>query len=202
MSRFINVNEEAPQIDRFGRGFDIHEFRTYEDCDNAYQELEIIVGNIRNQISNANSRPIKNEDEKAWRIRVQDALKYKELALQALKAKMKQLAPAHVTINDVLINLLKQINPTVYTQLYEEAQKRYPSEGNGKELQQRIDEAIDIAFDYGQTLGEPYKLWVIDQMIRKLKGSDEAYQEFVHEYELPADDSDMIYAWNIGEHPP
>jgi hypothetical protein len=200
MSRFIN--EDAPQIDRFGRGFDINEYRTYEDCDNAYRELEIIITNIRTQIANANSRPIKNEDEKAWRIRVQDALKYKELALQALNNKMKQLSPTAVSLNDILIDLLRQTNPTAYSQLHLEAQKRFPAEGNGKELQQRIDDAIDVAFDYGQVVGEQHKLWVIDQMIRKLKGDIESYTDFVREYEQPADDADGVYAWDIGEQPP
>lgn len=201
MSRFININEEAPQIDKFGRGFDINEYKTYEECDNAFKELEIIITNIRTQIANANSRPIKNEDDKAWRIRVQDALKYKELALQALKSKIKQMSPTYVSINDVLIDLLKQTNPIAYSQLYAEAQRRYPTEGNGKELQQRIEDAIDVAFDYGQFPGEQHKLWVIDQMVRKLRGEDD-YQKFVREYEQPVDDEYAPVVWQLGEHPP
>lgn len=60
----------------------------------------------------------------------------------------------------------------------------------------KIAGALAVAFDYGQIDGAHHKAWVIDQMVRKLLGSDEAYQEWVATY-----CGDDEYEWDTGVAP-
>ena len=61
-------------------------------------------------------------------------------------------------------------------------------------LQQRIDKAIEIAYQYAQIDGAHHKMWTIDQMLRELL--DSKYDEFIREYE-----EDGEYTWDIGISP-
>ena len=71
------------------------------------------------------------------------------------------------------------------------------------ELEERIINALSLAFQYGQTDGDHHKAWVIDQMVRALHGLDEgndfndAYGEWVADYE--GDDGE--YTWDTGVAP-
>jgi hypothetical protein len=54
-----------------------------------------------------------------------------------------------------------------------------------------MEEALDIAFEYGGTDGAHHKQWVIDQMVRAISG--EGYAEWVSLYE-----GDGQYEWDTG----
>ena len=58
---------------------------------------------------------------------------------------------------------------------------------------QKIDKALEIAWEYGQFDGAHHKMWVIDQMVRVL--SDD-YDKFVKEYE--EEDGEKQYEWDYG----
>lgn len=55
-----------------------------------------------------------------------------------------------------------------------------------EEYQQRIDNALKIAFEYSQIDGSHHKAWVIDQMIRSLLGDD--YKKWVEKYMFDGQD--------------
>lgn len=42
---------------------------------------------------------------------------------------------------------------------------------------ERIKKALDLAWDYAQCDGGHHKMWVIDQMVRALCGSEEEYEK-------------------------
>ena len=48
------------------------------------------------------------------------------------------------------------------------------------EYRQRVNTALDVAEDHGQTDGAHHKMWVIDQMVRALL--DDYYDEWVADY--------------------
>ena len=58
-------------------------------------------------------------------------------------------------------------------------------------LQQRIDKAIEIAYQYAQIDGGHHKMWTIDQIVRELLGDE--YDKFIKEYE-----EDGEYIWDTG----
>lgn len=59
------------------------------------------------------------------------------------------------------------------------------------EMKDKINNAINLAFQYAQIDGSHHKMWVIDQMLRALLGGN--YDNFVKEYE-----EDGKYAWDTG----
>lgn len=59
---------------------------------------------------------------------------------------------------------------------------------------ERIKEALSLAWQYGQIDGSHHRLWVIDQMVRALLG--EEYSKWVEAYETP--DGQDYYEWNTG----
>ena len=61
-------------------------------------------------------------------------------------------------------------------------------------LQERIDKALEIAYQYAQIDGDHHKMWVIDQIIRKLLKNN--YDNWVKEYE-----EDGEYLWDTGINP-
>ena len=63
---------------------------------------------------------------------------------------------------------------------------------------QRIDEAIDLALNYGGIDGGHHKMWVIDQMLRVLLGAN--YEQAIVEYRAGEDGPDT-YFWDIGTPP-
>jgi len=65
------------------------------------------------------------------------------------------------------------------------------------ELRLRIDEAIEIATEYGQIDGAHHKAWVIDQMVRVLAGSREEYERIVSEA-CDGEDGADTYEWDEG----
>lgn len=67
----------------------------------------------------------------------------------------------------------------------------------GKELNKNIQMALGYAWSYGQIDGDHHKMWVIDQMVRCLCGSEEKYKKWVEEYETPLTDDDY-YSWDVG----
>ncbi len=60
-----------------------------------------------------------------------------------------------------------------------------------------IAEALKIAYQYSQIDGGHHKAWVIDQMIRKLLKTEEAYNEWIKNY-CNEDDDPNAYEWDIG----
>lgn len=74
-----------------------------------------------------------------------------------------------------------------------------------RELKQRIDEALDIAFEYSQVDGNHHKAWVIDQMVRKLLGDD--YKAWIEKYMFDGQDpveavqNENNFIWEIGAAP-
>lgn len=62
---------------------------------------------------------------------------------------------------------------------------------------ERIQKALDIAWQYAQIDGAWHKMWVIDQMVRALCGSEEEYENWVEEYETPLS-RDEYYEWDVG----
>lgn len=63
-----------------------------------------------------------------------------------------------------------------------------------KNNKNKIEKALDIAWQYGQIDGGHHKMWVIDQMVEALCGSKEEYNNWVKSYEAP----DGEYEWDTG----
>ena len=64
-------------------------------------------------------------------------------------------------------------------------------------MDERIEAALDLAWQYGQIDGSHHKMWVIDQMVRVLCGSEAVYEKWVGEYTKPIRDNDY-YEWDCG----
>jgi hypothetical protein len=64
-----------------------------------------------------------------------------------------------------------------------------------KTTEQRIDDAIDLAVQYGGIDGDHHKAWVIDQMVRALAG--DRYAEIVRDAKA-GEDGPETYEWNEG----
>lgn len=64
----------------------------------------------------------------------------------------------------------------------------------------RIGEAVAVALSYRQIDGAHHKMWVIDQMVRKLLGP-EPYEQMVREYEETQEDGEPMYEWETGGAP-
>lgn len=65
---------------------------------------------------------------------------------------------------------------------------------------ERVKNALQIAWQYGQIGGEHHKTWVIDQIVRMLCGNEEEYNKWVEAYQMPLDDGDY-YSWDTGISP-
>ena len=63
-------------------------------------------------------------------------------------------------------------------------------------MEERIKKALEFAWSYGQIDGAHHKLWVIDQMVRALCGSDKEYSDWVNSYETP--DGEDYWEWDTG----
>lgn len=61
--------------------------------------------------------------------------------------------------------------------------------------EEKIYEALEIAFQYGQIDGDHHKTWVIDQMVRVLADD---YDKFVKEYEEEDENGEKLYIWDCG----
>lgn len=64
-----------------------------------------------------------------------------------------------------------------------------------QEQEKQINEALDLAFEYAQIDGGHHKMWVIDQMVRKLTGNN--YEEWVDNYEYD-EETEKEYDWDTG----
>jgi len=60
---------------------------------------------------------------------------------------------------------------------------------------EKIHEAIDIAIRYGQIEGDHHRIWVIDQMVRALAGSE---YDSVIAGANEGEDGPNTYSWDIG----
>ena len=63
------------------------------------------------------------------------------------------------------------------------------------EEQRKIQQALDIAIEYGGFDGGHHKAWVIDQMVRALTGHE--YNAFVKDV-CSGEDGPDTYAWDEG----
>lgn len=59
----------------------------------------------------------------------------------------------------------------------------------------RIELALELALDNGQTDGDHHKLWVIDQIVRVLTG--DRYEQVITEY-CDGEDGPETYEWDTG----
>ena len=59
---------------------------------------------------------------------------------------------------------------------------------------ERIEKALEIAFQYGGIDGSHHKMWVIDQMIRVLEPNYEFWIEIHNE----GDEGPNTYEWDCG----
>lgn len=66
-----------------------------------------------------------------------------------------------------------------------------------KIAEDRIKEALEIAWSYAQVDGAHHKAWVIDQMVRVLCGGEKEYIEWIKAYETPVS-SEEYYEWDSG----
>ena len=64
-------------------------------------------------------------------------------------------------------------------------------------MEEKIKNALELAFNYGQIDGSHHRLWVIDQMVRALCGSEEEYKRWIEQYEKPLENGDY-YEWDCG----
>lgn len=68
-----------------------------------------------------------------------------------------------------------------------------------KELEQRIENAIEFAIRYGETDGSHHKMFVIDQMIRRLCGSQDGEETEKYKAIIKAATADPDYPeWDTG----
>ena len=67
----------------------------------------------------------------------------------------------------------------------------------GKDTNPKIEQALDLAWQSAQIDGGHHKMWVIDQMVRVLCGSEEEQEKWVGEYIGPDEDGDC-YSWDCG----
>lgn len=63
--------------------------------------------------------------------------------------------------------------------------------------QERIKAALQTAFNYGGIDGGHHKIWVIDQMVRQLLGSEADYQAWVASF-CEGEDGPDTYEWDEG----
>ena len=64
-------------------------------------------------------------------------------------------------------------------------------------MEEKIQKALDIAFQYGQIDGDHHKAWVIDQMVRVLLGDIGSYAKWIKDYEYDEETGDE-YEWEAG----
>lgn len=64
-------------------------------------------------------------------------------------------------------------------------------------MKERIEKALSYAWSYGQIDGSHHKMWVIDQMVKALCGTQEEYENWVKTYETPLSDEEY-YIWDTG----
>lgn len=85
--------------------------------------------------------------------------------------RLKQETKNLIKLNDVKLNFIEEEN-------------------------NKINKALEIAFQYGQIDGDHHKIWVIDQMVRALTG--DKYNEFVKEYETDEETGEKEWVWKNG----
>lgn len=60
------------------------------------------------------------------------------------------------------------------------------------------ERALDAALRYGAIDGDHHKTWVIDQMVRALLGTDEAYAKWAEESRAGDDGPETYRRWDTG----
>lgn len=67
-------------------------------------------------------------------------------------------------------------------------------------MEHRIEKALNIAWRFGTIDGDHHKMWVIDQMVRALCGTEEKYLEWVKAYQTPviSGEHTEYYEWDTG----
>ncbi len=61
---------------------------------------------------------------------------------------------------------------------------------------EKIQQALDLAYRYGQNDSAHHLQWTIDQIVRVLTGDD--YTQWVAEYEGDPEDEENYYTWDTG----
>lgn len=63
------------------------------------------------------------------------------------------------------------------------------------DVDERINNALEIAWEYSQIDGAHHKAWTIDQMVRALCGDEETYKKWVDKYTKPFTNSNGGLDW-------
>jgi len=77
----------------------------------------------------------------------------------------------------------------------------YPEAGESWEEEHpkdKVEAALDVIYQYGGTDGGHHKMWVIDQVVRKLTG--DKYEEWVKKAKA-GEDGPETYSWDEGVAP-
>lgn len=61
----------------------------------------------------------------------------------------------------------------------------------------RIQQALDNIRDLGGFDGEHHKQWLLNELVKTLTGTEEAYEEWVTAYQK-GEDGDNTYEWGTG----
>jgi hypothetical protein len=64
------------------------------------------------------------------------------------------------------------------------------------DMVERIETALQVAYNWGQVDSVHHKTWTIDQMVRALTGDE--YENWVSAYEGDPEDEDNHYSWDTG----
>lgn len=72
-----------------------------------------------------------------------------------------------------------------------------PEYDNLEEAHKQVEEALEVIYRCGQIDGSHHKMWVIDQVVRKLM-TEEHYAAWVEEYESDPEYEDAPYQWDAG----
>ncbi len=79
------------------------------------------------------------------------------------------------------------------------SEEKKPAPNSQEEIEARIQDALMTAINYGQIDGAHHKMWVIDQMVQKLLGSEKNYNDFVDRYMYGDDEGNLPEGFNRDE---
>ena len=91
----------------------------------------------------------------------------------AKKSKLSKLTKKVEKYEKKVALVKHELEVAVLQRLLQDSQHRV------EDLEVQKQEALGVAMSYGNTYGSHHKMWVIDQMVRKLCGDDETYKVWI-----------------------